>query len=38
MNVYFVLDLRVFVMIRKMIDVCYFIFEMFEIMENTSDV
>ena len=38
MNVYFVLDLRIFMMIRTINDVCYFVFEMFEIMENTSDV
>ena len=38
MSVYFVLELRIFVMMRSMNDVCYFVLEMFVMMENTSDV
>ena len=38
MSVYFVLEHRVFVMIRNINDVCYFVLDMFVIMGSTSDV
>ena len=38
MSVYFVLKLIIFVMMRNTDDFCYFVFEMFVIMGNTSDV
>ena len=38
MRVYFVLELRIFVMIRKINDVCYFVLEMFVMMGSISDV
>ena len=38
MNVYFVLELRIFVMMRNINDVCYFVLEMFVMMGSTNDV
>ena len=38
MSVYFVLQLRIFVMMRSINDVCYFVLEMFVMMGNISDV
>ena len=38
MNVYFVLKLRIFVMMENTNSVCYFVLKMFVMMENTSDV
>ena len=38
MNVYFVLELRSFMMMRNINDVCYFVFKMFVMIECTSDV
>ena len=38
MTVYFVLELRIFVMIGSTNVVCYFVLEMFVMMGNTSDV
>ena len=38
MSVYFVLELRIFVMLESTNDVCYFVLKMFVMMENTSDV
>ena len=38
MSVCFVLELRIFVIIESINDVCYFFFEMFVIMGNTNDV
>ena len=37
MNVYFVLKLIIFVMIESANDVCYFVLEIFVMMESTSD-
>ena len=38
MSVYFVLELKIFVMIGSTNDVFYFVLEMFMIMRNTNDV
>ena len=38
MNVYFVLELKIFVMIERTNDVCYFVLKMFVMMGSTSDV
>ena len=38
MSVYFVLELRIFVMMESTNDVCYFVSKMFVMMENNSDV
>ena len=38
MSVYFVLELRTFVMMGSTNDVCYFVLEMFVMMGITSDV
>ena len=38
MNVYFVLELRIFMMIGNINDVYYFVLEMFVMMGSTSDV
>ena len=38
MNVYFVLELRIFVVMRNTNGVCYFVLEMFVMMGNTSDL
>ena len=38
MSVYFVLKLRIFVMIGNINDVCYFILEMFVMIGSTSDI
>ena len=38
MSFYFVLELRIFVMMKSINNVCYFILEMFVMMGNTSDV
>ena len=35
---YFVLELRIFVIIGNTNDVCYFVLKMFVMMESTSDV
>ena len=34
----FVLELRIFMMMGSINDVCYFVLEIFMMMENTSDV
>ena len=38
MSVYFILKLRIFVMMGNSNDVCYFVLEMFVMMRSTSDV
>ena len=38
MSVYFVLKLRIFVMMESTNDVYYFVLEMFVMMGNTNDV
>ena len=38
MNVYFVLEIRIFVMMRSTNVVYYFVLEMFVMMKNTNDV
>ena len=38
MSVYFVSELRIFVIMGSTNDVCYFVFEMFVIMGSTGDV
>ena len=38
MIVYFILKLRIFVMMRNITDVCYFVLEMFVMVGDTSDV
>ena len=38
MSVYFILKLRIFVMMGNSNDVCYFGLEMFVMMRSTSDV
>ena len=38
MSLYFVLELKIFVIKGNINDVCYFIFEMFVMMGSTSDV
>ena len=38
MSVYFVLELRIFVMMESTNGVCYFVLKMFVMMGNTSDV
>ena len=38
MSVYFVLELIIFVMMRSINDVCYFVLKIFVMMGNTSDV
>ena len=38
MSVYFVLELIIFVMMRSINDVCYFVLKMFVMMGNTNDV
>ena len=38
MSVYFVLELRIIVMMRSTNDVCYFVLKMFVMMGNTGDV
>ena len=38
MSVYFVLELRIFVMIESINDVCYFVLEIFVVIGSTSDV
>ena len=38
MSVYFVLELRIFLMMGSTNDVCYFVLEMFVMIGNTSDV
>ena len=38
MSIYFVLELRIFVMMGSTNVVCYFVLEMFVMMGNTSDV
>ena len=38
MNVYFVLELKIFVMMGSTNNVCYFVLELFVIMGITSDV
>ena len=38
MSVYFVLELKIFVMMRSNNDVCYFILEMFVMIGSTSDI
>ena len=38
MNVYFVLELRIFVIMGRTNDVCYFAFEIFVMMGNTNDI
>ena len=35
MSVYFVLELRIFVMMRNINEACFFILKMFVMMENT---
>ena len=38
MSVYFVLELKIFVMMRSTNDVCYFFLEMFVLMGSMFDV
>ena len=38
MNVYFVLELRIFVMMESTNGVCYFVLKIFVMMGNTSDL
>ena len=38
MSVYFALELKIFVMMRNINEVCFFILKMFVMMENTTDV
>ena len=38
MNVYFVLELIIFMMMENINSVCYFVLEMFAMMGKTSDV
>ena len=38
MSVYFILELRIFVMMSNINDVCYFVLEIFVIMEIISNV
>ena len=38
MSVYFILELRIFVMMGNTNGVCYFVLEMFVMMRNTSDI
>ena len=38
MSLYFVLELRIFVMIGNINDDCYFVLEIFVIMGSTNDV
>ena len=38
MNVYFVLELIIFMMMRNINDVYYFVLEIFVMMTNTNDV
>ena len=38
MNVYFVLELIIFVMMESINGVCYFVLKMFVMMGNTSDI
>ena len=38
MSVYFVLKLKIFVIMRNINDGCYFVLEMFVMMKSTGDV
>ena len=38
MSIYFVLELKIFVMVESTNGVCYFVLKMFMMMGNTSDV
>ena len=37
MGIYFVLELRIFVIMGSTNDVCFFVLKMFVMIENTSD-
>ena len=38
MSVYFILELRIFVTMENINDVCYFVLKMFVMMKSTSNV
>ena len=38
MSVYFALELRIFVIMRNINDICYYVLEIFVMMGSTSDV